>query len=146
MKSYMARPHGPQAVERKWYVVDAEGKTLGRLASELAILLRGKHKPQYTPHVDTGDFVVVVNAEKVVVTGRKADKKVYHRHTGYPGGLRSTSYEEMMRRKPTEVVRKAVAGMLPKTRLARQQLKKLKVYAGPDHPHEAQTPEPYEVR
>ena len=101
MKSYMARQHGPQAVERKWYVVDAEGKTLGRLASELAVLLRGKHKPQYTPHVDTGDFVVVVNAEKVVVTGRKADKKVYHRHTGYPGGLRSTSYEEMMRRKPT---------------------------------------------
>lgn len=146
MKSYMARPHGPQAVERKWYVVDAEGKTLGRLASELAVLLRGKHKPQYTPHVDTGDFVVVVNAEKVVVTGRKADKKVYYRHTGYPGGLRGDSYEQMMRRKPTEVVRKAVAGMLPKTRLARQQLKKLKVYAGPDHPHEAQTPEPYEVR
>ncbi len=146
MKSYMARPHGPQAVERKWYVVDAEGKTLGRLASELAVLLRGKHKPQYTPHVDTGDFVVVVNAEKVVVTGRKADKKVYYRHTGYPGGLRGTSYEEMMRRKPTEVVRKAVAGMLPKTRLARRQLNKLKVYAGPDHPHEAQTPEPYEVR
>lgn len=146
MKSYMARPHGPQAVERKWYVVDAEDKTLGRLASELAVLLRGKHKPQYTPHVDTGDFVVVVNAEKVVVTGRKADKKVYYRHTGHPGGLRGDSYEEMMRRKPTEVVRKAVAGMLPKTRLARQQLKKLKVYAGPDHPHEAQTPEPYEVR
>lgn len=146
MKSYMARPQGPQAVQRKWYVVDAEGQTLGRLASELAVILRGKHKPQYTPHVDTGDFVVVVNADKVVVTGRKAEKKVYHRHTGYPGGLRSTSYEDMMRRKPTEVVRKAVFGMMPKTRLARQQAKKLKVYAGPDHPHEAQQPEPYEVR
>lgn len=146
MKSYMARPQGPRAVQRNWYVVDAEGQTLGRLASELAVILRGKHKPQFTPHVDTGDFVVVVNAEKVVVTGRKADKKVYHRHTGYPGGLRSTSYEEMMRRKPAEVVRKAVFGMMPKTRLARQQVKKLKVYAGSDHPHEAQQPEPYEVR
>lgn len=146
MKSYMARPTGPQAVERKWYVVDAEGETLGRLATELAVLLRGKHKPQYTPHIDTGDFVVVVNADKVVVTGRKAEKKVYHRHTGYPGGLRTTSYETMMRRKPAELLRKAVFGMMPKNRLARQQVKKLKVYAGPDHPHEAQTPEPYEVR
>lgn len=146
MKSYMARPQGPLAVERKWYVVDAEGKTLGRLASELAVLLRGKHKPQFTPHVDTGDFVVVVNAEKVVVTGRKADHKVYRRHSGYPGGLRTTSYEEMMRRKPAEVLRKAVYGMMPKNRLARRQVKKLKVYAGPEHPHEAQTPEPYEVR
>lgn len=146
MKSYMARPQGPQAVQRNWYVVDAEGQTLGRLASELAIILRGKHKPQYTPHVDTGDFVVVVNADKVVLTGRKAEKKVYHRHTGYPGGLKSTSFETMMRRKPAEVLRKAVSGMMPKTRLARQQVKKLKVYAGPEHPHEAQTPEPYEVR
>jgi large subunit ribosomal protein L13 len=142
----MARPQGPQAVERKWYVVDAEGQTLGRLATELAVLLRGKHKPQYTPHVDTGDFVVVVNADKVVVTGRKAEQKVYRRHTGYPGGLKTTSYETMMRRKPAEVLRKAVFGMMPKSRLARQQVKKLKVYAGPDHPHEAQTPEPYEVR
>jgi large subunit ribosomal protein L13 len=142
----MARPQGPQAVERKWYVVDAEGETLGRLATELAVILRGKHKPQYTPHVDTGDFVVVVNADKVVVTGRKAEQKVYRRHTGYPGGLKTTSYETMMRRKPAEVLRKAVFGMMPKSRLARQQVKKLKVYAGPDHPHEAQTPEPYEVR
>lgn len=146
MKSYMARPQGPLSVERKWYVVDAEGQTLGRLATELAVLLRGKHKPQYTPHIDTGDFVIVVNADKVVVTGRKAEQKVYHRHTGYPGGLRTTSYETMMQRKPAEVLRKAVFGMMPKNRLARQQVKKLKVYAGPDHPHEAQTPEPYEVR
>ena len=143
MKSYMARP---QEVERRWYVVDAEGKHLGRLASEVATLLRGKHKPQYTPHVDTGDFVVVVNAEKVAVTGRKAEQKVYRRHTGYPGGLRETPYEVMLDRKPTEVLRKAVHGMMPKTRLGRQQLKKLKLYAGPDHRHEAQNPQAYEVR
>jgi large subunit ribosomal protein L13 len=143
MKSYMARP---QEVERKWHVVDAEGKHLGRLASEVATLLRGKHKPQYTPHVDTGDFVVVVNAEKVAVTGRKAEQKVYRRHTGYPGGLRETPYEVMLERKPTEVLRKAVHGMMPKTRLGRQQLKKLKLFAGPDHRHEAQNPQVYEVR
>ena len=143
MKSYMARPQG---VERKWYVVDAEGKTLGRLATEIARILRGKAKPQYTPHVDTGDFVVVVNAEKVGVTGRKQEQKLYRRHTGYPGGLKEVSYEQMMNRKPTEIVRKAVFGMMPKTRLARQQFKKLKIYAGPEHPHEAQSPEPYEVR
>ena len=143
MKSYMARP---QEVERKWYVVDAEGKHLGRLASEVATLLRGKHKPQYTPHVDTGDFVVVVNSEKVAVTGRKAEQKVYRRHTGYPGGLRETPYEVMLERKPTEVLRKAVHGMMPKTRLGRQQLKKLKLFAGPDHRHEAQNPQVYEVR
>ncbi len=143
MKSYMARP---QEVERKWHVVDAEGKHLGRLASEVATLLRGKHKPQYTPHVDTGDFVVVVNAEKVAVTGRKAEQKVYRRHTGYPGGLRETPYEVMLERKPTEVLRKAVHGMMPKTRLGRQQLKKLKLYAGPEHRHEAQNPQAYEVR
>jgi large subunit ribosomal protein L13 len=143
MKSYMARP---QEVERKWYVVDAEGKHLGRLATEVATLLRGKHKPQYTPHVDTGDFVVVVNAEKVVVTGRKAEQRVYRRHTGYPGGLRETPYEVMLQRKPTEVLRKAVYGMMPKTRLGRQQFKKLKLYAGPEHRHEAQDPQVYEVR
>lgn len=143
MKTYMARP---LEVERKWYVVDAEGKTLGRLASEIARLLRGKNKPQYTPHVDTGDFVVVVNADRVSVTGRKAEQKLYRRHTGYPGGLRETSYEQMMARKPTEILRKAVYGMMPKTRLGRQQFRKLKIYAGPDHPHEAQRPEPYEVR
>jgi large subunit ribosomal protein L13 len=143
MKSYMARPH---EVERRWYLVDAQGKTLGRLATEIARLLRGKNKPQYTPHVDTGDFVVVVNAEKVVVTGKKAEQKVYYRHTGYPGGLKETSYEVMMERKPTEILRKAVRGMMPRTRLGRQQLRKLKIYAGPEHPHEAQDPQPYEVR
>jgi large subunit ribosomal protein L13 len=143
MKSYMARL---REVERRWYLVDAEGQTLGRLATEIARILRGKNKPQYTPHVDTGDFVVVVNAEKVVVTGRKAEQKVYYRHTGYPGGLKETSYEVMLERKPTEILRKAVRGMMPKTRLGRQQLRKLKIYAGPEHPHEAQNPQPYEVR
>jgi large subunit ribosomal protein L13 len=143
MKSYMARP---LEVERKWYVVDAEGQTLGRLATEIATVLRGKNKPQYTPHVDTGDFVVVVNAEKVVVTGRKAEQKVYRRHSGYPGGLKETSYEQMMERRPTEILRRAVKGMMPKNRLARQQLRKLKIYAGPEHPHAAQDPQPYEVR
>jgi large subunit ribosomal protein L13 len=143
MKSYMARP---LEVERKWHVIDAEGQTLGRLATEIARLLRGKNKPQYTPHVDTGDFVVVVNAEKIVVTGRKAEQKVYYRHTGYPGGLRETSYETMLERKPTEILRKAVRGMMPRTRLGRQQFRKLKIYAGPEHPHEAQSPEPYEVK
>jgi large subunit ribosomal protein L13 len=123
----------------------AEGQTLGRLATAIARVLRGKTKPQYTPHIDTGDFVVVVNADKVVVTGRKAEQKVYYRHTGYPGGLKETSYEVMMERKPTEVLRKAVKGMMPKTRLGRQQFKKLKIYAGPEHPHEAQDPQPYEV-
>jgi large subunit ribosomal protein L13 len=142
MKSYMARP---LEVERKWHVIDAEGQTLGRLATEIARLLRGKNKPQYTPHVDTGDFVVVVNAEKVVVTGKKAEQKVYRRHTGYPGGLKETSYEVMLERKPTEILRKAVKGMMPRTRLGRQQFRKLKIYAGPEHPHEAQAPEPYEV-
>lgn len=143
MKTYMARP---LEVERKWYVIDAEGKTLGRLASEIARILRGKNKPRYTPHVDTGDFVVVVNADRVSVTGRKAEQKLYRRHTGYPGGLRETSYEQMMERKPVEILRKAVYGMMPKTRLGRQQFRKLKIYAGPDHPHEAQRPETYEVR
>ncbi|MBA3425171.1 MAG: 50S ribosomal protein L13 [Rubrobacter sp.] len=143
MKSYMARP---LEVERKWHVIDAEGQTLGRLASEIARLLRGKNKAQYTPHVDTGDFVVVVNAEKVVVTGRKAEQKVYRRHTGYPGGLKETSYEQMLARKPTEILRKAVHGMMPRTRLARKQFKKLKIYAGPEHPHDAQNPQPYEVK
>jgi large subunit ribosomal protein L13 len=143
MKSYMARP---RAVERKWHLIDAEGQTLGRLATEISRLLRGKNKPQYTPHVDTGDFVVVVNAEKMVVTGKKAEQKVYYRHTGYPGGLKETSYEVMLERKPTEILRKAVRGMMPRTRLGRQQFGKLKIYAGPEHPHEAQDPQPYEVR
>jgi large subunit ribosomal protein L13 len=143
MKSYVARP---RMVERKWHLIDADGQTLGRLATEIARLLRGKNKPQYTPHVDTGDFVVVVNAEKVVVTGKKAEQKVYYRHTGYPGGLKETSYEVMLERKPAEVLRRAVRGMMPKTRLGRQQLKKLKIYTGSEHPHAAQAPQPYEVR
>ena len=139
----MARP---LEVERKWYVVDAEGRTLGRLATEIAKTLRGKNKPQYTPHVDVGDFVVVVNAEKVVVTGKKAEQKVYRRHTQRPGGLKEVSYEQMLERKPEEILRKAVRGMMPKTRLGRQQFRKLKLYVGPEHPHEAQNPQPYEVR
>ncbi|HEX4992821.1 MAG TPA: 50S ribosomal protein L13 [Rubrobacteraceae bacterium] len=139
----MARP---LEVERRWYVVDAEGQTLGRLAAEIARVLRGKSKPQYTPHVDTGDFVVVVNAERIVVTGRKAEQKVYRRHSGYPGGLKTTSYEQLLERQPTEILRKAVKGMMPKTRLARQQLRKLKIYAGPEHPHAAQSPQKLEVR
>jgi large subunit ribosomal protein L13 len=143
MKSYMARP---LEIERRWHLIDAEGKTLGRLASEIARLLRGKNRPQYTPHVDVGDFVVVVNAEKIAVTGKKAEQKVYRRYTGYPGGLRELSYEDMAERKPTEILRKAVYGMMPKTRLGRQQLRKLKIYAGPEHPHAAQNPQPYEVR
>ena len=143
MKSYMARP---LSVERKWHLIDAEGRTLGRLATEIATVLRGKNKPQYTPHVDTGDFVVVVNAERVVVTGKKAEQKVYRRHSQRPGGLKEVSYEQMLERKPEEILRKAVRGMMPKTRLGRQQFRKLKLYAGPEHPHEAQNPQPYEVR
>ena len=137
----MARP---LEVERKWYVVDAEGKTLGRLASEIAKILRGKSKPQYTPHVDVGDFVVVVNAEKIRVTGNKREDKLYHRHSGYPGGLRTRTLNDMLERKPEEVIRLAVKGMLPRNRLARQQLRKLKIYAGPDHPHQAQQPKSFE--
>ena len=143
MKSYMARP---LEVERKWFVVDAEGKHLGRLAAEIAKILRGKNKVQYTPHVDVGDFVVVVNAERVVVTGKKAEQRVYRRHSGYPGGMKETSYEQMLARKPTEILRKAVYGMMPKTRLARQQFRKLKIYAGPEHPHTAQNPQSLEVK
>jgi large subunit ribosomal protein L13 len=142
MKSYMARP---LEVERKWYVVDAEGKHLGRLATGIARILRGKNKVQYTPHVDVGDFVVVVNADRVVVTGRKAEQRVYRRYSGYPGGMKETSYEQMLARKPTEILRKAVYGMMPKSRLARKQFKKLKIYAGPEHPHAAQDPQELEV-
>jgi large subunit ribosomal protein L13 len=143
VKSYMARP---LEVERKWYVIDAEGLTLGRLASEIARVLRGKNKARYTPHVDVGDFVVVVNADRVVVTGKKAEQKVYRRHSGYPGGLKATSYERMMERRPEEVLRKAVYGMMPKNRLARQQMRKLKIYAGSEHPHAAQNPQRLEVK
>ena len=139
MKTYSAKPG---EITRDWYLVDAEGKTLGRLATQIADTLRGKRKPQYTPHVDTGDFVIVVNAEKIRVTGNKLDQKRYYRHSGYPGGLRSRTLREQLDRRPTEVLRKAVKGMLPKNRLASQQITKLKIYAGPEHPHEAQAPLP----
>ena len=142
MKTYVATPENRQ---RDWYVVDAEGKTLGRLATQIATALRGKRKPEYTPHCDTGDFVVVVNAEKIRVTGNKLEDKLYVRHSGYPGGLRARSLGQMLERRPEEVIRKAVKGMLPRSRLARQQLRKLKVYAGPEHPHEAQKPKDMEI-
>ena len=141
MKTYSAKPG---EVTREWYLVDAEGKTLGRLATQIADTLRGKRKPQFTPHVDTGDFVIVVNAEKIQVTGNKLDQKRYYRHSGYPGGIRSRTLREQLDRRPTEVLRVAVKGMLPKNRLARQQITKLKIYAGPEHPHEAQNPRPFE--
>jgi large subunit ribosomal protein L13 len=139
MKTYSAKPG---EVSREWYLVDAEGQTLGRLATQIADTLRGKRKPQFTPHVDTGDFVIVVNADKIAVTGNKLDQKMYHRHSGYPGGLRSRTLREQLDRRPTEVIRKAVRGMLPKNKLARRQIVKLKVYAGPEHPHESQNPKP----
>jgi large subunit ribosomal protein L13 len=142
MKTFVATPENRQ---RDWYLVDAEGKTLGRLATQLAALLRGKGKPEYTPHCDTGDFVVVINAEKVAVTGNKLEGKRYWRHSGYPGGIRSRTLGEMLERRPEEVIRKAVKGMLPRNRLARRQLRKLKVYAGPEHPHAAQKPEAMEI-
>jgi large subunit ribosomal protein L13 len=142
MKTYVATP---ATRERNWLVVDATGKTLGRLATEIAMVLRGKRKPQYTPHCDVGDFVIVVNAEKVSVTGNKRQEKRYYRHSGFPGGLRSRTFEEMIARRPEEVLRLAVKGMLPRNRLGRQQLRKLKIYAGPDHPHQAQQPAPMEV-
>jgi large subunit ribosomal protein L13 len=142
MRTYSAKPG---EITREWYLVDAEGQTLGRLATQIADRLRGKGKPTYTPHVDTGDFVVVVNAEKIAVTGKKLDEKIYYRHSGFPGGLRERTLREQLNRRPTEVLRKAVKGMLPRNRLARQQLTKLKVYAGVEHPHEAQSPKPFEV-
>jgi large subunit ribosomal protein L13 len=142
VKTYVATP---ETRERNWLVVDATGQTLGRLATQVAHALRGKRKPDYTPHIDVGDFVIVVNAEKISVTGRKLEQKRYYRHSGYPGGLRSRTLAEMLERRPEEVIRKAVRGMLPRTRLGRAQLRKLKVYAGPDHPHQAQKPEPMEI-
>jgi large subunit ribosomal protein L13 len=132
-------------VQRAWHVVDAEGMVLGRLATEVARVLRGKHKPIFAPHMDTGDFVIVVNADKIVLTAGKADKKVAYRHSGYPGGLKSTSYTDLLAKKPAEVVRKAVKGMLPKGPLGRSQISKLKVYAGPTHPHSAQQPQPLAI-
>ena len=142
MKSFMA---SPSTVERKWYVVDAEGKTLGRLASEIANVLRGKNKPIYTPHIDTGDYVIVVNAEKVKVTGKKLDQKIYYHHPEYVGGMKEATLKEMMQKKPEFVITHAVKGMLPKGPLGRQMLKKLHVYAGPEHNHAAQKPETLDI-
>lgn len=142
MRTYVATPENR---ERDWLVVDAAGKTLGRLATHIADVLRGKRKPEYTPHCDVGDFVIVVNAEKIAVTGKKRSDKLYHRHSGYPGGLRTRTLNDMLERQPEEVIRKAVKGMLPRNRLARAQLRKLKVYAGPEHPHAAQQPKPLEI-
>src|SRR5256885_10928922 len=142
MKTYSPKP---EHIERTWYVVDASGQVLGRLASHVAMLLRGKHKPIFAPHMDTGDFVIVVNAEKVALTGTKlADKRVY-RHSGYPGGIRSVTYAELLDKHPERLVEGAVRGMLPKNTLGRNMLRKLKVYAGPDHPHQAQQPTPFTI-
>ena len=135
----------PSTVERKWYVVDAEGKTLGRLASEVANVLRGKNKPTYTPHIDTGDYVIVVNAEKIQVTGKKRDQKIYYHHSEYVGGMKEATLREMMQKKPEFVITHAVKGMLPKGPLGRQMLKKLHVYAGPEHNHAAQKPETLDI-
>ena len=142
MKTYVAKPSDR---ERNWLLVDASGQTLGRLATQLADMLRGKRKPEYTPHIDTGDFVVVVNAARIAVTGNKRQAKRYYRHSGYPGGLRSRSLEQMLERRPEEVIRLAVKGMMPRNRLARKQLTKLKIYAGADHPHAAQQPKAVEI-
>jgi len=132
-------------ITRQWHVIDASGVVLGRLASQTAVLLRGKHKPIFAPHVDTGDFVIIVNADKVALSGNKLEQKQAYRHSGYPGGLRSVSYGELMEKHPERAVEKAVRGMLPKNSLGRKTLRKLKVYAGPDHPHQAQQPAPFEI-
>lgn len=137
MKTFVAKP---ESVKRDWYVVDAENKTLGRIATEIAHRLRGKHKPEYTPHVDTGDYIVVVNVEKLTVTGNKAANKMYYRHTGYPGGLKETNFEKLQAHKPEMILEKAVKGMLPKGPLGRAMFRKLKVYAGAEHKHAAQQP------
>jgi len=142
MKTYQAKK---EEVKHQWYLVNAEGKALGRLASGLAKILRGKHKPAYTPHLDAGDFIVVVNAEKVSLTGKKMKDKVYYHHTGYPGGIKEMSAEKLLAKKPTEMIRMAVKGMIPKNSLGRQTLRKLKVYAGPNHPHKAQKPIPLDI-
>jgi large subunit ribosomal protein L13 len=142
MKTFSAKPH---EVRRDWFVVDAADKVLGRVAAEIAHRLRGKHKPEFTPHVDTGDYIVVVNAEKLRVTGNKAKDKLYHRHTTYPGGIYSTSFEKLQAKHPERVLQKAVKGMLPKGPLGYAMLKKMKVYAGAEHPHTAQQPKPLEI-
>ena len=138
MSTYMAKPAN---VERKWYVIDAEGVVLGRLASQVALMLRGKHKPTFTPHVDTGDFIIVVNTDKIVLTGNKLNDKIYYHHTGHPGGLKETKYRDLMANKSEFALKKAVRGMLPKGPLGNKMIKKLKVYAGPEHEHQAQKPE-----
>lgn len=143
MKSFMA---SPSTIERKWYVVDATGHTLGRLSSEIAKILRGKNKPTYTPHMDTGDHVIVVNADKIKVTGKKLEQKIYYHHSGYVGGMKETTLKEMMKKKPEDVITLAVKGMLPKGPLGRQMLKKLRVYAGPEHENAAQKPEVLEIK
>jgi large subunit ribosomal protein L13 len=142
MKTFVAKP---ETVKRDWYVVDAEGKTLGRLATEIARRLRGKHKPEYTPHVDTGDYIVVINAEKVAVTGNKAQDKMYYSHTGFPGGIKSISFEKLIAKKPEMVIQKAVKGMLPRGPLGRAMFRKLKVYAGAEHNHNAQQPKQLDI-
>jgi large subunit ribosomal protein L13 len=142
-KTYVTRN---EDVQREWYVVDAAGQTLGRLAAKVAYILRGKHKPIYSHSVDTGDYVIVVNAEKVHVTGRKLDQKIYYRYSGYPGGLKEITLRNLLQKHPTRVIERAVRGMLPRNRLGRRMFKKLKVYAGPDHPHAAQQPKPFELR
>ena len=142
MKTYMANP---DKIERKWYVVDAEGQTLGRLSSEIAKVLRGKNKPEYTPHIDTGDYVIVINADKISVTGKKLDQKIYYHHSDYVGGMKETTLKEMMNKKPEFVITHAVKGMLPKGPLGRQMLTKLHVYAGPEHKHAAQKPEALDI-
>ncbi len=142
MKTFSAKP---ETVQRDWYIVDAENKTLGRLSTEIARRLRGKHKPEYTPHVDTGDYIIVINAEKVHVTGNKRTDKIYHHHTGYPGGLKSISFEKLIERAPERVIETAVKGMLPKNPLGRAMYRKMKVYAGSEHPHTAQQPKTLDV-
>lgn len=142
MKTFSAKP---ETVQRDWYVIDADNKVLGRLATEIARRLRGKHKPEYTPHVDTGDYIVVINAEKVAVTGNKETDKMYHHHTGYPGGLKTISLEKQRQKHPERIIEAAVRGMLPKNRLGRAMFRKLKVYAGPEHNHAAQQPRPLEL-
>ena len=143
MSSYIAKP---ETVERKWYVIDADGVVLGRLASQVALMLRGKHKPTFTPHVDTGDYIIVVNTDKIAMTGRKLDQKIYYHHSGYPGGLKETKYRDLLANKSEFALKKAVRGMLPKSPLGNKMFKKLKVYAGAEHPHAAQQPEVFDMK
>jgi large subunit ribosomal protein L13 len=142
MRTYVVKE---KDIKREWYLVNAENKILGRLATEIARILRGKHKPYFTPYLDTGDFVVVINAEKVVLTGKKFNNKIYYKHSGYPGGLKAISAKELLRKKPEEIIKRAIKGMLPKNSLGRKMFKKLKVYRGPEHPHKAQQPKEFNI-